>query len=166
MNLPSTNQFGTQCKMISAVLRELPAKMQNEILVPTINAASVPVANSMVLKAPTQTGALKASIAVKIQKYKDGGVTAFIGPNRRFVSRYGNRPSKYAHLVEFGHVAVSPDKGTTRRKGSATAIRFVPPKPFIRPAYDVSKLAVEQIVQDQLQKNIDMVRKRVVYGGK
>mgnify|MGYP006959790058 CR=1 FL=1 len=81
-----------------------------------------------------RTGLLKAAVSSKAvsykkRKFKDGklainaAIWGGVGINKAVVGNIGGKPikpSKYAHLVEFGHKA--PD-------GS-----YVPPKPFMRPA--------------------------------
>jgi hypothetical protein len=92
---------------------------------------------AMRMYAPTDTGALRDSIDFTIRNYPAKNKAVLIaGPKSRF-SRGGRRPSKYAHLVEFGHIAVAPAKGTSRRKKTARGISFVPAKPFMRPAVEI-----------------------------
>lgn len=81
-----------------------------------------------------RTGYLKAAVSSKAvsykkRKFKDGklainaAIWGGVGINKAVVGNIGGKPikpSKYAHLVEFGHKA--PD-------GS-----YVPAKPFMRPA--------------------------------
>jgi len=95
------------------------------------------------------TGALEASITSKVANYpRSGKAVGLVGPDRNYYSkgkrvrgrltallaRNQRKPANYAHLIEYGHVAVAPKKGTTRRKGTAQDVGFVAPRPFIRPA--------------------------------
>lgn len=129
--------------------------------------------------AGVDTGALKQSIDNKVKLYENGGaVIGLIGPrtgafsvgegNPRKIQKnkgesgreYSQRtkgeikPSKYAHLVEFGHRSVhgggglpnfgehvkgvwnSVNKNKSIRKGTISPTSFVPPTPFLRPAFD------------------------------
>ncbi len=103
--------------------------------------------------APVDSGDLRASIGsvVGFVPSKNLGY-AVVGPRRR--SR--GTPTKYAHLVEFGHVAVAPRKGAKRRKGSARDITFVPPKPFVRPAVESYAAAADGDLAAQLDRNLDL----------
>jgi hypothetical protein len=64
------------------------------------------------------------------------------GKLTRAAARNQRKPANYAHLVEYGHVAVAPVKGSSLRVPkkpragwtAAKAAGWVPAKPFIRPA--------------------------------
>lgn len=82
---------------------------------------------------PVDSGNLRSAIAYKISNTRDmarGVVFGIVGIRRRAKGK----PTKYAHLVEFGH-ATSP----SFRKRAKTKERFVPAKPFLRPALEGSK---------------------------
>lgn len=99
-----------------------------------------------------KTGALADSLDVKvvtIQRPGDGKqIAAFVGPKKgysRVVTVNGVRrvriPSKYAHLVEYG----SFNKRTGRRNQA---------KPFMRPAFESSKSAVQNRFADVIGPHI------------
>lgn len=133
------------------------------------------------------TGALKKSLANKTVQYADGAVVVgIIGPStgafstgadgtrkiRKNAGESGfeyrkrtkgeNRPSKYAHLVEFGHRSVhgggsplegrsdtgkgvwnSINEGKSLRKRTISATSYIQPKPFLRPAFDAGISTLE-----------------------
>ena len=130
------------------------------------------------------TGALKKSIGVVVREYpKSRHITAVIGPRvMSFVKSLSGKaraakskdksagmikPFKYAHLVEFGHVQTrgeaSPaftkgvgnkEKNKTRRNGQAVSVSFVPAKPFLRPAYESSRVFVEARILESFKEAI------------
>lgn len=67
----------------------------------------------------------------------------------------------YWTWVEFGHVAAGPQKlkgGTARRERARqelrTAGRFVPPRPFLRPALEANTGAAIEAIREELAKRI------------
>lgn len=108
-----------------------------------------------------RTGALQKSLTSVTRQYKQQATAIeVVGPDRNYyadgkklgkgASRAGaDRPTKYAHLVEYGHYStagtgrkVSVSKGTSRRKGTFVENSFVRGQPFLRPAINESKAAV------------------------
>lgn len=94
-------------------------------------------------RVPVRTGMLKKSLRAKVKTYpRRGVVMAIIGPSRSAVVQadFGDgklrtiRPSKYAHLVEFGTKShgVWKVKKLSIPPGS-------PPRPFLRPALEATK---------------------------
>lgn len=88
-----------------------------------------------------EPGALKADISTRVEKNKDGLITAFIGP--------GKRTSHVALWVERGHLLVKGGQlpwtnGKRKRSGAGRAVMHVPAHPFLRPAYDGSRRAALQ----------------------
>lgn len=70
-------------------------------------------------------------------------------------------PVKYAHLVEYGRAEVTPKKGATvsfTLPDGTTIFRHriaaVPPRPFLRPAWDGNRAACESIIRGALKDAI------------
>lgn len=82
-----------------------------------------------------RTGLLRKAIASKSlvinRRNSDARVWAGVGIDRKIfgADKHGRpiKPTKYAHLVEFGH-------GASRDKKSGKSIPAAPAKPFMRPA--------------------------------
>lgn len=99
--------------------------------------------------ANASTGMLKKSIKQKLYTNKRKHmVTIYIGPSRKvemYIDRFGNgnitpvRPANYAHLVEFG----TASRGSYGRKGEKVS-GGNPPRPFIRPGYEQTKVSTHQ----------------------
>jgi HK97 gp10 family phage protein len=101
--------------------------------------------------APKDSGALKASIGVRVKQLggtaqgggkrgKVGGTMyAAVGPRRKF-ERNGNKPSKYAHLVHNGKINAD---------GS-----FTPGRPFILDAFNATKAAAIDTVTSEIAMEV------------
>lgn len=117
----------------SKVFADISTDMQAQITERAVREVGKVALDAMQFLAPVRTGTLKRSLGLKTVKYRDNGTAvAVFGPRRGrenwTTSKVGlrtktNIPTKYAHLVEFGHVD---------RNG-----KFIPPsKAFMRPAVD------------------------------
>lgn len=122
----------------------------------SLQTAASPVidrARTLIQQQSEDTGALRRSMGVRVRKMgRSGVIMALIGPRRRtyiggFSAKRGRggalrKPSKYAHLVEFGHritrhlgrrinlVRRSLKLGTAQASGRSVAGR-----PFMEPAF-------------------------------
>lgn len=82
-------------------------------------------------------------------------------------------PANYSHLVEYGHRSVhgggtlpnfgervpgvwnAKNKGRSQRKGTISATSFVPPRPFLRPAFEQGRAFAEARIIDGFEKAIE-----------
>lgn len=92
-------------------------------------------------------GALKSDIELRVtQNREEGGFTAIVKP--------GKYTEPVAQWVEYGHEAVHG--GRSRRGGKG--VGFVPPHPFIRVGYELSKdaaiAAAEETIADEVIKEL------------
>src|SRR5689334_20227931 len=120
MSNSATQRWDAQAANLSRLLQDIPNAMRAEILGPACGAAAQPIEEAARTFAPKRTGALAASIDIKvISSAEKGTAAALIGPDRNYYSggkalgdgddrREAEKPANYAHLVEFGHVAVAP----------------------------------------------------------
>lgn len=137
----------------AALLRDLPASVESRVMGDAVGQALKPMQADARARAPKDTGALKRSISVKVKRYANKGIIiGLVGPSKDYFkngkklkvgqSRRGaDKPSNYAHLVEYGHFRVAGNgvapkslKGKTIRKNTAKAKGWVPARPFMRPA--------------------------------
>lgn len=68
-----------------------------------------------------------------------------------------NRDAFYASWVEFGHYTRVPKAMTKTAKAAGRALgvaSFVPPHPFMRPAFELKKSAALQAMQEYAQKHL------------
>jgi HK97 gp10 family phage protein len=161
----------------AALLRELPASVESRVMGDAVGVALKPLQADARARAPRESGALKRSISVKVKRYPNTGkIVGLVGPSKEYFSggvrvkagqsrRGANRPSNYAHLVEYGHHVVAPIKGTSRRKYSARPAKsgttWVAARPFLRPAYAAQKGAVISGLGNGVAKGIEREGKRL-----
>lgn len=111
---------------------ELAAALAEDVAAAAIEKSAKKLKATIQAYTPSVTGKLRRSIDYTIGIIPEAHIAyGVVGPRSR---SQGNR---YAHLVEFGHVAVAPRKGKTRRKGNARDISYVAARPFIRPAAEI-----------------------------
>lgn len=171
---------------IKAVLKQLPDDLRRKVLQTAVGRAAGPLVAAAKANAQgsRRTGALVASLGAIVKKGKDGTPYAAVGPRTgRYKSgkklkaqedgKGAAQPSKYAHLVEFGHhtaakSGVTPaalakgTKGKTRRKGTLYAQAFVLPKPFLRPALLTAHAAVAEEMAKGVEEGIARQLDRLV----
>jgi len=134
---------------IAKALQGLASKVQKEIALETMQAAVQP----MVVEARAlshgsiRSGALYRSIGFAIRQYKSGVTLGVIGPRHGFRTTLPDGttadPTKYAHLVEYGHAV----------KGDASA--WVKERPFMRPAFDSTSPQMIKIISKLLGQKIE-----------
>ena len=143
-------KFHTKVSGFTAAIKsmqELADKIERGGMRESLTKAARPMTARVKSLAPVgTTGMLKKSIKQKIHTSKRKKmVTVYIGSSRRvemWIDRFGNgnitpvRPSNYAHLVEFG----TASRGSYGRKGEKVS-GGIPPRPFIRPGYEQTKVA-------------------------
>lgn len=101
-----------------------------------------------------ESGALAKSLKKRARTYGRGSALVMVGPDRKFTTEYRGkkrRPVKYAHLVEFGHKVVRGGK----------VVGHVPPKPFLRPAFDSKKEDMKKKYADEIGKALQRHAERV-----
>lgn len=164
-------------------LHALPEAIENKWCKKAMAQGGKVIADAAKSLCPSETGILRRSIGVKAKVYKPSHTSvAIIGPRRGYSSAdpsgKGVRvPTKYAHLVEFGHKVYPREAGalaaTTRRlanklrrrgndAGYARAMAHlasmasgtVEPKPFLRPAFDQNQGAAMDAVAAILREGI------------
>src|SRR4051812_47249427 len=95
-------------KQLERVFKTLGERVQRKVLRSAVSVAATPVVKAAKQNANKESGLLKKSLGKKIVTNKQKqSVTAVIGPRRDVSGTYkGKRrkPSRYAHLVEKGHI--------------------------------------------------------------
>lgn len=152
-------------------LQEMTRTVRNKILRKAVNASSKVVLDAARQLVPSSTGLLKKSLAVRVQTYRASGVVVgIVGPRTGYqktrqgkkitsfgkkMKAAGQNPSKYAHLIEFGHNLARP-------KGNL--IGYVRARPFLRPAFDQNKSSVIALMEQRITEEIEKEAKKL--GGK
>jgi HK97 gp10 family phage protein len=152
-------------EQLSAALQGISNAMRTELLVPAVKKVGEAIEARARQLAPSDSGALKASMATKVVRNPEAGTAAAItGPSRgRYFGgimvrgrkvRGGNQPSRYAHLIEYGHLAAVKGQKKKQRAGFIGPLRFVAPKPFLRPAVQEIAPNAAQMMADEIGAGI------------
>lgn len=125
-------------KDLLAHLERIKQSVANRASRKALTKASQIVRDSARAKAPKDTGALRKSIGYKVKtsrrnKNRTYGV---VGPRSKYRGKNGNRPARYAHIVEGGS-------------------RFRAAKPFLRPAFLSSQQRIQSIVRSVLKDELN-----------
>lgn len=104
----------------------------------------------------------RAKIAQSIRDVEAGKRKKALTAKYRRVVRHNGRdilvnPVKYAHMVEYGRGSAVVKEKKVMSDGVAvfgTKIRAIPPRPFLRPAWDNSKAAINAIVRSAMQSAV------------
>jgi HK97 gp10 family phage protein len=125
------------------------------------NAAMTPVLKTARKLVPVGEGKLAASLIKKRKTYSKTQ-TVWVGVG----AAKGRAP--HAHLVEFGHMlyasgdvwkdvhgAVAKDKFFRNGGRRGKFLGFVPPRPFLRPAFDQNQPLVMQKYREKLAKGVE-----------
>lgn len=135
----------TLAKLSSAAKNKIGTAALVEAMTPMVDAAR------NLASASVDTGNLKASVGFRVKAYRKGAIVGVIGPRNGFktVDRQGRTriATKYAHLVEFGHVAPNG--------------MHVAAKPFMRPAFAAKRQQVARDLGVLLGKKIDIEAARL-----
>jgi len=157
----------TGARDAEAAVRELTDKIGRGAMRDSMTKAARMMTAAVKRNAPVgETGLLKKSIKQKVvTNTRKQMVTAYVGPSNKVtgqVDRFGNgnittvRPAKYAHLVEYGTAA----RGSYGRKGE-TSSPGLPPRPFMRPAYESTKAATHSKYKDELGPAIERIASKI-----
>lgn len=157
--------------------------LRNKILRKAVNASARIMLKAARSLAPRGTGLLKKSLGVRIKTYqKSGAVVAIIGPRTGFkktrqgktltafgkkMKASGQNPTKYVHLIEFGRAEVRVKKKKVLSDGSTiygTVVKSVPPRPFLRKAFEQTKNAVVETMKQRIAEELE--KAAAALGGK
>lgn len=147
---------------LDKLLKQLPAKIEGNIVRSGLNASARVIRDAARLKAPVEDGELKKSIRVssKIDR-KTGTITA------RIVA--GNNKAFYAHFIEYGTASYYTGTGKSVRRPykikGPVKISFgvfesidhpgVKPQPFMRPAFDENTDQALEAFKKQIVKRLE-----------
>lgn len=147
---------------ISPTLRAMAQTLTRDVLAKPMEKVAALLCDRMRDMAPTgATGNLKRSISFKVLLYENKNmVVGIVGPRRRAPGR----PTRYAHLVEFGHMKATPRLG---RDGKTKMVRggYVPAEPFMRPAVEIARQTIAEVLGDEIANMLD-IQARAKLGNK
>ncbi len=160
-------------------MKTLPVELQQKVMAIALARAAKPLVNAAKMFAlrSKRTGALVESLGAIVKKDKSGGAYAVIGPRRGYFrggkklgkgedARGADAPANYAHLVEFGHRTALGGTLTRKsgrgKKGAGQEGKFVPPRPFMRPALLAAGDAVATELANGVSDGIARTLQRIV----
>ena len=168
-------------KELDNALKQLPEKVAKNGLRGAVRAGSKVIVDEAKQNAPKYSGkvgknhpppgTLKRSIIMKHIREASGAerqtfyVTVRSGKKYRRQGKKGNlsQDAFYWKFVEFGYYAGGSKKNMTyrgarkaRREGTLKGARYIPPQPFMRPAFENKKMQAVQAIKDQLAKRVEM----------
>jgi HK97 gp10 family phage protein len=131
-------------------LKKLGEKVYRKVTKQAVGAAATPVVKAAKANVETDSGLLKKSLGKKVVTFKKTQTVAAIVGARRSVE--GNvrgkvrKPSRYAHLVEKGHI---DEHGN-----------HIPAEPFLRPALEQSGAKAMDLMQNKLAAGLEKEAKK------
>jgi HK97 gp10 family phage protein len=133
---------------LDRALAELEPRLARKIERQGLREAAKVIQQEAVANAPEDTGTLKQSIKVRAIKRKKG----FCGVQVTTGQGFFRGETFYGAFIEFGHHVGS------RKLGDARA--FVPPRPFMRPAFDSKKEQAAAAVAESVRQALAQLRSR------
>jgi HK97 gp10 family phage protein len=139
-------------EILDMLKKRLPEKLYGKALQGALAKAAKPIVDAARSNAPVRTGRLRKAIySFRDKQSTRSRESRLISVRRGKKFQKTNRDAYYWKFVEFGH--------HTRAGKSGTA-KVVPPRPFMRPAFEANKLRALQVFQDEVRGQIDKVAQR------
>ncbi len=130
------------------------AAVRNKIARRAVNAAAAPIVSAARSLVRRRSGLMAKALGRRVKVY-DENTVAVIGPRTDVTGQVNGklyRPSKVAHLLEYGHVLAKKGRGQ---------VGTVPPYPFMRPAFDGSQDQALNVMAGEFETGI----RKAVEGG-
>lgn len=146
-------------------LRRLPEKLQGKALQGALAKAAKPIVATARSLAPVKTGRLRKAI----YSFRDRSSTRTrearlisVKSGKRFQKK--DRDAYYWKFIEFGRAQVTKKgRGALGNENAGffgKTVKAIPPRPFMRPAFEQNKYNALQIVQDVMKDEVTKVAKR------
>jgi HK97 gp10 family phage protein len=137
-------------KELERRLKKLGDKVHRRVTRQAVNAAATPVVKAAKANAPKQSGLLKKAMGKKVATFKKTqAVAAIVGAKKSVqgeVDGKPRKPSRYAHLVEKGHINEHGE--------------HVPAQPFLRPALEQTGEQAMSVMQTKFAAGIEKEAKK------
>jgi HK97 gp10 family phage protein len=146
-----------------ALVRKIPLEMQGKVLQKAMGPAARLIVNAARVRAPVDTGRMRKAIyAARDKRNSKPTFEARVVTVRRGKKKDDPKGAYYWKFVEFGHRIGTSKTGYLAKKGSSGAT--VPPKPFLRPAFEGNKHAALQSIRQNLAVQIEKAAKKARFG--
>jgi HK97 gp10 family phage protein len=153
-------------RALDQALGELPKSTARSVLVRTLKKAGKPIADEASRLAPVDTGKLRDRIIVSARLKNKAGAAEYHAALRDGLGKAAAvsalRDARRGAKGSFAEMFVGPARGVL---AYAHLVEFgtvkVPPKPFMRPAWDGNKRQALDIIRRELGTEIIMAAKRL-----
>lgn len=151
---------------LTRFLKELKQDVRMRRLRDAMKRAGQVIAEAIEEEAPSRTGKLKKSVVVKTKSSRARGrVSVFVGPT-----------AFYWYMVEYGHplnfdwmlkkkrrAPSKPGKRGAALEQGSSGKRYVPPHPFVAPAFDRSEGRARREAREYLRAALKRWKKKTGY---
>lgn len=149
------------------LLRKLPENLRGKALQGALAKAAKPIIATARQLAPSKSGRLRKAIySFRDRQSTPTRESRLISVRRGKKAQKNNRDAYYWKFVEFGHGPIKAKSGKSlgnQQDGFfGNEVKAVPPRPFMRPAFETNKLKAIDIVKAELAGQIDKVAKKAV----
>lgn len=143
-----------------ALLTTLLPEMQGKALQIALRQAARPMLREARRLAPVATGRMRR--AIYITKRRNGtnerqGVIIGVKSGARY--KKGGTDAYYWKWVEFGHLSSRTKIARRARAAGTTGARFIPARPFMRPAFEGKKYVAISTFKDKMREAITKASK-------
>lgn len=162
---------------LAEALKGLPDNINKNALRAAVGAGAAVVRNEAKRRAPVATGVLRRAMYSKQIRELSSLTRQVVYVGARQGKKYQKIGKKqrsqdafYARFIEFGHYTRPAGGGRLKRgRGrnaallagiQSGAVRWVPPQPFLRPAFDAKKQAAIDAMAEKIRERLDRFRAR------
>lgn len=151
---------------VTQAFEEMTTRVQNKVLRYALRKGANLMRDEARALAPNDTGNLKKAIISAASRSSDRNIIMYkVKIKSRPYMKDGVKkdPAVYATPLEMGHLVVGRGKGLKGGKNSkakqradmkGSGVKFVPPKPFLRPAFDAKNEAAFEAVVEEFKNKI------------
>ena len=137
-------------------LDALPDALERKIGKAAMKEAAEAIRDEVIISAPVETGLLRDSLKIQPMRARKGRVGFMVDTEE---GSYKGE-TFYAAFLEFGHHAKSRKSAGIKKGqigGSTDARKYIPPKPFMRPAFDRTASVASQLAMDSIKEGIESI---------
>jgi len=173
-NILSLKADGFKATLLA--MKILPAKVQKKLMGAALRSGAKPILQSAQARAPKSTGLLEFSLKIRRpERMKPHEQIVLVAPDVKRVGGHGEKPWKYAHLVELGtkphRIVPRAERGTEalafQGRAGLTVVKGVDhpgteAQPFLRPAFDANVERAETLVAKSLRRGLKREARKLV----
>jgi len=151
-------------KELLRLFKELPGKVERKVLRQALRAGAKPIRAAAGYRAPQDTGFGHAHIKVLAAKKMKRGMVGIVVTTGEGGSAENQGKAFYMSFIEHGwmkapwirlHNGRFVSFGKTAASSEGMTYTYMPPRPFMRPAYEATKDEAAKIVETQLREGVE-----------